>query len=156
MSLVVFVDTSVLVNILRVPYLDQDRDSILEEFKQRREERQRFLLPITTVIETGNHIAQVKDGHGRAEAAERFKNLLELVRDGRAPFLLNDVDWNSTFLDVFLRGADTGSDYVQHARNKVGAGDLCILIERQQFLAKDTGSIQAEIWTLDRELGAYG
>lgn len=52
------------------------------------------------------------------------------------------------------RGRDTGSTLVGHARNRLGCGDLNILIERDRYLARSSG-LTATVWTLDELLAAY-
>jgi hypothetical protein len=132
---VVFIDSSILCNLVPVPGRDQDAASVREEMSGRLRARQQFILPITAVIETGNFIAQVADGHARRGAA------------------MHDVAWNRSFLERFLRGADTGADYVRHAVSRLGAGDLCVLTEREHYRTR-TG-VAAQIWSLDSGLSAH-
>lgn len=67
--------------------------------------------------------------------------------------MLHDVAWNKKFLEKFLDGSDTGMSYAQHAQSKVGAGDLCILTERDHY--RERTRINAEVWTLDMGLNAH-
>src|SRR5699024_3801412 len=106
MQKITLIDTSVLLDLLAVPGRDQDREAIGREMKDRRTSGERFLLPITTVVETGNHIAQIKD-HTRREVAERFAALLEQCLEGKAPFRFDEVLWDQTFLQTFISGAGT-------------------------------------------------
>lgn len=154
MQSVVFVDTSVMCNLTRVPFLDQDAEQIISEMSRRtREDGALFILPITTVIETGNHIAQVKDGHKRRTTAERFVGFLEFIIAGKTPWALHDVAWNKEFLQMLIDGAGSGVSFLDQSSAKVGAGDLCILAERDQYTQR-TG-VQATIWTLDTALDSY-
>ncbi|MFJ8843469.1 hypothetical protein ACIRFF_11250 [Streptomyces cyaneofuscatus] len=67
-----FVDTSILCNLLAVPGKCQDREQVIDELKRKRERRETdLLLPVTAIIETGNHIAQVSDGRARRSYAWR-------------------------------------------------------------------------------------
>ena len=69
---VVFVDTSVLCNLLPVPGFDQNAGEVREQMSARlKHDESLFILLITTVIETGNHIAQIKNGDARRRTAER-------------------------------------------------------------------------------------
>ncbi|AGF73566.1 hypothetical protein [Corynebacterium halotolerans] len=150
---VIFLDTSVVCNIIPVPGLDQNSEEIKLEMANQMKSGTDFILPITTVIETGNHIAQVPNGDLRRTTAERFRSTLQMVIEGKAPWILHDIPWDKDFLMRFLAGAGTGSTYVEHATSQVGAGDLCILTEREQYA--DRTGINAGIWTLDRGLDAY-
>lgn len=59
-STIVILDTSVFVEILGVPGKSQDRETVLAQLEVWVEQGASLLLPMATVIETGNHIAQCK------------------------------------------------------------------------------------------------
>ncbi|GHJ35951.1 hypothetical protein [Streptomyces sp. TS71-3] len=150
-----FVDTSILCNLLAVPGKCQDREKVIGELRSKREARDcDLLLPVTAVIETGNHIAQLEDGHSRRTCAERFAAVLRTVVEGKAPWALNEVEWDAAHLSALIEGGNTGSSLVEHACNWLGCGDLNILIERDRYLARTSG-LTATIWTLDELLAAY-
>lgn len=149
-----FVDTSVLCNLLDVPGRNQDRDEVQAEFKELvREGRTRFVIPVTTVIETGNHIANAA-GDRRA-AAKRLDRFLAEASTDEAPWQLHAVTWGRDFLGSLRAGDGTGASLVDHLGNgTMGTGDLAILCERDAF-RKRTGFRNVEIWTLEAILGAY-
>lgn len=151
---IAFIDTSVLCNLVPVPGWDQDRDRVHAEYKTRKDENQQFILPITAVIETGNFIAQVPDGRVRRRTADAFDKLLRLIQSRKSPWVLHDVAWNADFIGLLLDGAATGISYVDHAQAKVGAGDLTILTEREQYRSRS--GLDADVWTLDSALAAHG
>lgn len=113
-----------------------------------------LLLPVTAVIETGNHIAQLSDGRQRRTCADKFAGVLRMVVEGKAPWTLNEVEWDAAHLGALIAGGSTGSTLVEHACNRLGCGDLNILIERDRYLARTSG-VEATVWTLDELLGAY-
>ncbi|MER5419193.1 hypothetical protein [Streptosporangium roseum] len=96
-----FVDTSVLCNLLNVPGRNQDYEAVARELKEKRQECD-LILPITAVIETGNHIAQLSDGRVRRDRADKLHTLLGLVITGRAPWVLHTVEWGENFLRSLL------------------------------------------------------
>lgn len=152
---VVFVDTSVLCNLLPVPGFDQNAGEVREQMSARlKHDESLFILLITTVIETGNHIAQIKNGDARRRTAERFSEMLDLIIKKKAPWTLHDIAWNKTFLEMLMEGAGTGTSYVDHASARVGTGDLCILTECEQY--RQRTKMDATIWSLDQALAAYG
>lgn len=153
MTAVVFIDTSVLCNLLEVPGRNQDRDVVLDDYRRRSTARNQFVLPIATVIETGNFIAQLKDGRVRRDVASRFHKTLIMVALGKSPWVLHDIAWNAAFLQNLLRGCDSGADYVELTMQGLGAGDLCILTERHSFQTRSR--LPTEIWTLDTGLRSY-
>lgn len=150
---VVFIDTNILCNLIPVPGRNQNEREVREEMVARLKSKQQFILPITAVIETGNFIAQLSNGRERLQTAAKLEEILRFICAGKAPWVLHDVAWNQTFLEHFLDGAGTGMTYTQHAQNKVGGGDLCILTERQQYQARTR--ITPEVWTLDGGLSAH-
>ncbi len=152
MGTMTFIDTSILCNLVPVPGYDQQRAEVADEMSHRLRNGEEFILPITSVIETGNHIAQLSSGGARRQAATKLDAMLRLICAGQAPWVLHDVAWNRGFLQQLLDGADTHTTYVEHAQSGVGAGDLCILTERQAFAERSR--IPASIWTLDEGLSA--
>lgn len=149
-----FIDTSILCNLIPVPGRNQQENEVRNEMSTRLKAGQKFILPITAVIETGNFIAQISDGRQRLTTATKLEEILRFICAGKAPWVLHDVSWNQAFLEEFLDGAGTMMSYSQHAQNKVGAGDLCILTERQNYRFRTR--IDAEVWTLDGALNSHG
>lgn len=154
MRKVTFIDTSVFTNILEVPGFCQDADEVKNEYAVRVLD-EKFVLPITTIIETGNHVSQVKNGELRRDSAKKFSEAIKMVAENRAPFELNTVSWGNSFLLSVLSGAETGSTLIEHASNGVGTGDLSILAEANLFRSRTQGGIRVDVWTLDGGLSAY-
>lgn len=152
-----FIDTSVLDHLVNVPGWSkegEERECVLRTLKERTEAGHTFLLPITAVVETGNHICQVKSGDRRA-AAERFANILHMVVNKQSPWVLDEVQWDGDFLRAFLDGGGTGESWIDLASRGVGGGDLSVLVERWQYCERAGLEVSAVgIWTLDRELAA--
>lgn len=153
MGTICFIDTSILCNLVPVPGYDQHRVQVIEEMGHRLDNGEEFILPITTVIETGNHIAQLGSGRARRQAATQLDAILRRVSAGQSPWYLHDVAWGKGFLQTMVDGADTSTSYIEHAQAGLGAGDLCILTERHSFSKRSR--IPANIWTLDEGLSAW-
>lgn len=154
-----FVDTSVLCNLVDVPGRANDRDELVAEFRERHERGDRFVIPVTAIVETGNLIAN-STSHARP-AAERFVGFLRKAIDGVSPWTINAPSWDAHYLQTLLRGASTGQPLLEWLSNGglgegvgMGTGDLAILCERDEF--RDRGRFRdVRIWTLERVLGAY-
>src|SRR5437868_8227625 len=101
-----FVDTSILCNLLDVPGKNQNYAAVVQELTERNRDCD-LILPVTTIIETGNHIAQLADGRLRRIYADKLSELLRLVIEGRAPWVLHKVEWGADFLRILLDGAGT-------------------------------------------------
>ena len=153
MTSISFIDTSVLCNLVPVPGRDQNASDVRLEMAERLDRQERFILPITAVIETGNFIAQLPDGRVRRQTAEKLDRILRMVCEGNAPWVLHDVAWDKPFLNQMLDGADTMMDYIEHASNQIGVGDLCIINERLTY--QQRSQVRASIWTLDGGLSSY-
>lgn len=153
MPTVWFVDTSVLVNLLDLDGFNQDKKAVADGLKQRLNMKDTLILPITAIIETGNHIAHHGDGTHRREVAAKFADILQHTRDGTAPWQLHSVQWDSAFLAHLISGASTGMTLVEHAVNGMGCGDLCVLAERAAYRAR-SGIKDVRVWSLDAHLQA--
>jgi len=149
-----FVDTSVLCNLFPVPGHDQHRASVQNEMRARQRTGDAFILPLTAVIETGNHISKLPDGRVRRRTAEKFCQVLSMVKNGTAPWRLHVFSWNEDFLQSLVDGAATGRSLVDHAMSNVGCGDLCVLAEREIYRER-TGLTEVRVWSLDQDLLAY-
>ena len=60
-----FMDTSIVMNLLEIPGMCQDAEKVKKEFNQAVEAKETLILPVSTIIESGNHIAHIADGHIR-------------------------------------------------------------------------------------------
>ncbi|CAN5214571.1 hypothetical protein BH18ACT4_BH18ACT4_13340 [soil metagenome] len=153
---VTFIDTSFLCELLDVPGKCATGDAHRAELEARHAGGERFVIPITAVVETGNHIAQAKAGDRRAAARRLIELLLEAVRgDGR--FELHEVAWDEGFLVALAGGDSTGQTFIDLAGNgQMGGGDVAILVERDRYVANSGFQRQNfAIWTLEAVLGAY-
>jgi hypothetical protein len=128
-----FIDTSILCNLIPVPGRDQQRKEVIAEFQSKIADNQTFILPITTVVETGNHIRHVTDGRQRRDCAGKFADLLQRTISRTAPWALHEITWDAGFLTSLIEGAETKMSFVDHAVSGLGCGDLCIICERNAY-----------------------
>lgn len=147
------IDTSVFVEILNVPGKAQQHDLMAKEFVSRHERGHRFVLPVTTIIETGNHIVQCSSG--RRDVAARFVAALRQAQSDSPPWVIRDVKWDRTLLDNLLAGDSTGSDLLNLLGDgRMGTGDVALLVERDEFRSASSYT-DVRIWTLEATMGAY-
>jgi len=148
-----FIDSSVLLEILDVPGKASEHPRYLAEFARRAEAKDRFILPVATLVETGNHIAQAASN--RHESATRLERLIRSALDGKVPWAVRTASWDDDFVADLLTGGATGQSFVEHcASGLLGAGDLSILVEREYFV-RETAYRDVQIWTKDARLLAY-
>lgn len=141
------VDTSVFCNILEVPNLCQDRDRVFNRLEGLIEDGATLLLPLATIYETGNHIAQNGDGRERRNAAERFAEQVNLALQGENPFTPTDINEE----DELRQWLAQFPDYAGH---EVGFGDMSI-IEAFRDQCDRHPSRRVFIWAIDSDLSGY-
>lgn len=154
MTVVNFIDTSVFAPLIKVPGFESEHAEIAAEFDRRLQSNELFVLPVTTIIETGNHIANSK-GDRRA-AATRLVKALSAARNQDPPWTVRDLPWDREFLDSFIAGDSTGSSLIDNfSSGTIGGGDLAILVERDRYQSAVSGAV-VRVWTLDNHLMAHG
>jgi hypothetical protein len=141
------VDTTIFCEILQVPRKSQQHDSVMTQLREHIKKGVVLFLPIATIIETGNHIAQNGDGYLRRKTAERFSQEVRKALDSEAPWTITrppDVDDLRQYLDKF-------PDY---AMQSMGLGDVSIVIEFERQCKLHPHS-RVFIWSLDGHLKNY-
>ena len=148
---VTMVDTSVLCELLQVPgKSDPARGAnVRAEVDRRWQSGERFVIPVTAVIETGNHIAQTH----RHDVAGRFVRLLRMAISEESHWRVLQTRMGTDFLAALCAGDSTGKTLEALTAAGVGAGDVAILVERDQFLA-GTAVRKVQVWTFDHSLAA--
>ena len=150
---VVFVDTSVIVRLIGIDG-EHRASEVATEFDRRREAGQRFVLPVTALIEAGNRVAQLSSD--RRRFADRLQKVIEEANRPHPPWILHQATVDQHFAEELLAGNSTGSNLVTLLGDgRLGTGDVAILVERDQF-KQSVAHTGVEVWTFDNELSAYG
>lgn len=155
MSSVCLIDTSVFLNILNVPRCNQDRALVIHDFKLYSEASCIFLLPMATIIETGNHIAQNGDGNIRRQTAQRFVEQVKAAFNGEAPWKPSQFPQTEEILlwiDQFPEFA--GKNKAPNKQEGTSFGDLSIIQEFRQACNRFPMT-EVFIWSLDSDLKTY-
>lgn len=141
------VDTSVFCNILHVPGRSQHSDRAVSELEEYVSSEYSLLLPLATIYESGNHIAQAANGDRRRQVAKRFCTHVRAACTGEAywsptPIHAGDdlVEWLSDFPDQAMRG--------------VGMADLSIVKIFEEQCRLHPGR-RVFIWSYDDDLLGY-
>lgn len=156
MGSIVLLDTSIYLNRLDVPGNNQDRDAVLDEFERRIKNDDSFLLPMATVWETGNHIADCRDGATRRKFAEIFVSDVEKALNGLTPYKATYFPARDEFL-VWLRAFPEFAKRNKSAkktREGVSLADLSMIKEWERTCARHPMS-RVLIWSLDQDLLGY-
>lgn len=149
---VCLVDTSVFVEILGVRGKSSEHDAFLRELAARVADGEIMVLPLATIFETGNHIAQQADGTSRLAIASRFSEEVRLAVEssGSGVFALSIEDELLPKKD-FLACLDS---FPSHAITGVSFGDLTITNEFERVCALNQGR-RVYIWSLDSWLASH-
>lgn len=154
MSEVVFLDTSVLTNLLDVPRRNSDRGEVATQFKGLVERKATFVIPFAAVIETGNHIAQC-EGHARRQCTSRLADFLRAACSDRPPWVISGMRWDREELATLVDGWEGGLPLIGFAEQGIGAGDASILLEMRLYRARVPSGQPVRLWTLDTGLAPY-
>jgi hypothetical protein len=141
------VDTSVFLNVLDVPGFNQSRAAILALFEQRIQAEDSFLLPFTTILESGNHIAQINNGNQRRHFAIQFSTVVLKSLEGKLPWKPLGFP-TEDLLKQWL------PDFPNEAARSVGLGDYMIIKQWESQCARFS-AYTVRIWSLDQDLQGY-
>ena len=153
---VVFLDSSVLFNLLDVPARNSDRIEVIAKFQRLVREAITFVFPVTAVIETGNMIAQLPDGHARRTCMERLVEWLRKALTTTAPLAVSGVPWDESFLTALIDGGGNRMSLVDFATAGLGSGDASLLLEMDRYRGKVPSATPISLWTLDETLDSFG
>jgi hypothetical protein len=156
MSALVLLDTSVYLNILDVPSFNQDREVILDEFEIRFQDQDLFFLPMATIWETGNHIADLANGSIRYQYGKKLLEDITKAINGEVPYRATHFPSREEFLAWLAEFPE----YVQRNKNDkkiregVSLSDLSIIKEWEATRDRHPMS-HVLIWSLDSDLAGY-
>jgi hypothetical protein len=147
MSAICLIDTSIFVEILDVPRKAADHDQIISKLQEKVENGDVLFLPMATILETGNHIAQNGDGGQRRSCAHKFVVQVQQALKGQSPFKPISFlekeqlqQWLSEFPDSAMRGNSLG--------------DLSIIHDFER-LCRQSPRREIYIWSVDSHLSSF-
>ncbi|WP_024275693.1 hypothetical protein [Hyphomicrobium sp. 802] len=152
---VLILDTSVLCCLLEIPGKEicgpdgdkWDKERVTKLLKEEKGKGSSFVIPLATIIETGNHIAQ--SPKGRFELATAFGGYMKKAADGSSPWaaFIEQADlWTAEKLNSLA------DNWPTLAAAKTSLGDATIM-DVAEFYAK--GGFDVEIVTGDLGLKSY-
>ncbi|ATB48122.1 hypothetical protein [Corallococcus macrosporus] len=151
---VVLLDTSILCEILAVPKLSSNARGFQNQLKDKIKAGDTLLLPMTSILETGNHIGQCSmQGQARRKAATAFVKFVTEALKGDLPFRPTPffqakelATWLVEFPDWAMRSDAKGKGS--------GLGDLTIQKEWMRQCDLNPGR-RVYIWSLDQQLHRF-
>jgi len=156
MNTVCLIDTSVFLNLLNVPNCNDDKEEVCKSFMEYTALDCTFILPMATILETGNHIAKNGDGGTRRKSAKRFCDSVKAAFNGEAPWKPSEfpksrevMNWIDSFPDLAGQNKSV---------TKTGEGtsfaDLSIIQDYKKCIKKFSMA-EIFIWSLDSDLKFY-
>jgi hypothetical protein len=157
MSAIVLLDTSIYLNILKVPGFNMDAQEVFEEFKKRINVKDSFLLPFATILETGNHISRISDGRLRRVWASNMVKDVEDALNGIAPYRPTSFPDREEFLSWLKAFPDNAMRTKKMKKDKNEGGSLSDLtiIKEWDKICKLHPMSRVSIWSLDEDLKGY-
>lgn len=153
MTGVELVDSSVLCELLELPNWSSAENikEVTDAFTKKQAAGIRFVLPLATIVETGNHVNQIKPRRGGSKArwVELFVNMVRQAQCGKEPFLPTPV-WNrddvNRWMTEFLKKKDW--------KKSPGIGDLSIQSDSANAKIRLTlpSDITVKVWSIDKDL----
>ncbi len=147
MSATCLIDTSVFVEILNVPTKNAHHKEVLSDLETKIQNNETLFLPMATILETGNHIAQNGDGRQRRRCAKKFVSQVQKALDGKSPFkpikFLTEGQ-----LQQWLK------DFPDCAMKEYGLGDLSIIHDFHR-LCQQSPRLEVYIWSFDGHLSSF-
>lgn len=147
MSDIVIVDTSVVICLLNIPGEDTERrNEVIEEYTQCLLRKDFLVLPVATIIETGNHVARCSDGWRIAKHFAKFVRRISATT-GPSPFpgiSFFDEEDLMAWLD----------DFPDYAKRRIAMADFTMIKECERLRARTDRHVR--IWSLDSDLAGYG
>lgn len=147
MSVVRFVDTSIMVNLLNVPGKNQDHTRVKEAYQQMVANGDTFVLPVATLVETGNHIAN-SSGADRFRIASKFVELIRLALSGNGNWYVRPEISPSVLESISQK-------LPSNAAAGTGFGDTSIIEQFEEYWKKEQPIGEMRIWSIDHHLSSY-
>lgn len=105
---VLLLDTSVLVEIIKVPFEADRHDEVVADFQRHVASGVVLRIPAAAVLETGAHVGRIKNGIQRRECASTFVRFLEAALDDAAPWSFLEFTWSREVIRDLLDGTGHG------------------------------------------------
>lgn len=148
MSNVHFVDTSVLVELLDIPKMNDHHAQAQKEYEELAVKGDVFVLPVAVLVETGNHIAHIPDGTKRRQVADHFSALVQQA-------IRSEGNWN-TVPGIPMETLESIMDkFPAQAQNKMGFGDVSIIEQFNDYWQNRQPIGKMRIWAFDVHLQSY-
>lgn len=148
-------DTSIVVEILAIPGKSTRHDEISAEFDMRQQAGVELHLPVAAIIEAGNHVDRIANGHDRRRAAQGFSTLITATCNGTAPWSFNPLTWDPPLLQSLIAPKYTSLLPLAEslASKHLQMGDLLLVAQFLRMRGNlDRRVVDLDVWTLEATL----
>ena len=140
-----FIDTSIVMNLLEIPNMCAEAAVVKDEFKTAVEAEETMILPMSTIIESGNHIAHIADGTIRRTKAMEFQTFLRKTAKDEAPWKLYGLEMRKEDLLALA------NDFPEYALNlEMGIGDMSIIRFYERYKKEVPAIGHIMIWSKEK------
>lgn len=146
MSAICLIDTTVFMEILNIPGKASDHKEAIRVLRSKIDNKENLFLPMATILESGNHIAQIRNGKDRRSSAENFVYYVQKALEGSSPFKplsFLTPEQMQQWLKEFPESATRGW----------GLGDLSIIHDFHGQCSRNP-HLKVYIWSLDEHLSS--
>lgn len=149
MNTVLFVDTSVMVNLLNIPGKNEHHDEAMEAYHRLSgQEGTVLVIPVATLVETGNHIAHIPDGNLRFSIGKTFTELIRCA-------IAMDGCW-ATACEIPPKVLKAGmEEFLRRVPGGTGLGDATIIAQFEEYWTQQQPIGTMRIWSFDRHLQGF-
>jgi hypothetical protein len=151
------IDTSVLCELLKVPNKSDGHEVALSELQEKSEGPTELHLPIAGLVEAGNHISKIENGHFRRECALRLARMIEATLARTVPWSFTPLQWDAQFIRELVAPSDEACPSLGEslATSYLEMGDLIVVGEFRRLRdSLDRKVIDVNVWTHDASLRA--
>ncbi len=156
-------DTSVVLELLRVPYECDRHEETVRGFEERAATGAQLHLPVAAVMQAGGHVGRIDDGFHRRECALRLSKVIEATISRTAPWSFEPLEWNDALLgELLVPGVEPEVEPLpilplaeSLAQQHLELGDLLIISEFRRLRRNlDRRVVTVDVWTYDNGLRA--
>lgn len=150
-------DTSILLELLEVPFESSKRVEVLKELDERARLGADLLVSVAAIVEAGDHVGRIDNGDARRRCAQRLADLIAATVDPKKPWSFQAMDWNEQLMrDILAPSSDRIPQLVDSiATQYLEMGDLLIVAEFERLRKNlDSRVVDVDVWTLDTSLRA--
>lgn len=150
-------DTSVVVELLLVPFESDRHEQTRVAFDERKTQGVELQMPVAALVEAGGHVGRIDNGHHRRECAIRLSRFIENTVDRSAPWSFMPMEWDEELLRELLvpEGESVPALIESLALKQLEMGDLLIVAEYERVRANlDPAVVDIDVWTYDAQLRA--